>query len=293
MESIVGAHLSYYWTLWQSEWATDLIFPTAGDLRGISESLLRHAFMTGTSPRVLRYFDRPLTKVGEPYARSNDEVSSRVLDFQEGVRVRHWVDHNSVKIYTEANNLRAEMTMNQPSMFRVYRRAEGEPRSTPKRKLPLRKGVADTVLRAKVSQEINDRFMNQLATCSDEKPVRELFHSVCQRQKKHGRSVRALDLTGKDRALLQAISDPVFCVPGITNQALRQKLQHQAGYTDRTDKQLCAKVSRQLRLLRDHGLIRKMPRQLRYQLTPQGRQLTTALNALLAASTQQLMQAAA
>lgn len=293
MRPILGPHLSYYWTLWQSEWATDLVFPTPAHLGGITEPLLRHAFMSGTAPRVLRYFDRPLTKAGLPYANMDDEVTSRLLDFADGIRVRHWVDHNSVKVYNERNILRIETTVNQPGMFKVHRHTQGEPESAPKRRLPLRKGVADIVLRAQVSQEVNDRFMDQLATCSDETPVRDVIGAVCTPGKKHGRRFRALDVTGKDRALLQALADPAFAVSGIANKLLREKLCDQPGYTGRTQKQLCAKVSRQLRLLRDHGLIRKMPRQHKYQLTAKGRQLSTTLSALLAASTQQLIDAAA
>ncbi len=293
MKGILGPHLSYYWTLWQSEWATDLIFPTSRHLAGISDSLLRHAFMTGTATRVLRYLDRPITKAGLPYANTNNEVVGRVLDFGEGLRVRHWVDGNSVKAYNEGNNFRVEATINQPDMFKVHRRAQGETACTPKRRLPLRKGVADIALRAQVSQDINNRFMDQLATCTDEKPLREVFDVVSRPKRKDGRSVRALDIIGKDRALLQAISDPAFSISGITNKALREKLQGQPGHTHRTQKQLRAKVSRHLRLLRDHGLIKKMPRQLKYHITAQGRELTTALNASLTASTQQLMKAAA
>ena len=292
MKEILGPHLSYYWTLWQSEWATDLVFPTARHLEGISDSLLRHAFMTGTSTRVLRYLDRPMTKAGLPHANTHNEVTSRVLDFGEGVRVRHWVDSNSVKAYNEDNNFRIEMTMNQPGMFQVHRHAQGETACTPKRRLPLRKGVADIALRAQVSQEINNRFMDQLATCTHEKPLREVFDTVARAKRKEGRRVRALDLIGKDRPLLEAISDPAFNLSGITNKALREKLQGQPGYTHRSQKPLRAKVSRHLRLLRDHGLIRKMPRQLKYQMTAQGHELTTALNASLTASTQQLMKAA-
>ena len=249
--------------------------------------------MTGTSTRVLRYLDRPITKAGQPHANMNNEVTGRVLDFGDGVRVRHWVDHNSVKVYNEGNTLRVETTMNQPGMFQVHRRTQGEPESTPKRRLPLRKGVADIVLRAQVSQEINNRFMDQLAACSDETQARELFDAVCRPRQKDGRHVRALEPMGKDRALLEAISDPVFCISGITNKALRDLLSKHPGYTRKTDKQLSAKVSRHLRLLRDHGLIRKCPRQRKYQLSQKGRELTTTLNALLAASTQQLMEMAA
>jgi len=293
MKGILGPHLSYYWTLWQSEWATDLIFSSARDLNSITDSLLRHAFMTGTGTRVLRYLDRPMTKAGKPRANMSNEVTSRLLDFGDGMRVRHWVDGNSVKGYNELNNFRVETTMNQPGMFKVHRRAQGETSSTPKRRLPLRKGVADIALRAQVSQEINDRFMEQLAACTHERPLGELFDTVSRPKRKEGRRVRALDLIGKDRALLQAISDPAFSISGITNKALREKLQGLPGHNGRTEKQLRAKVSRHLRLLRDHGLIRKMPRQLKYQMTAQGRELTTALHASLAASTQQLMKDAA
>ncbi len=67
MKDILGPHLSYYWTLWQSEWATDLIFSSTRDLNALTESLMRHAFMTGTGTRVLRYLDRPMTKAGPPH----------------------------------------------------------------------------------------------------------------------------------------------------------------------------------------------------------------------------------
>jgi DNA-binding HxlR family transcriptional regulator len=45
--------------------------------------------------------------------------------------------------------------------------------------------------------------------------------------------------------------------------------------------------------LRDHGLIRKLPNRHRYQLTDRGRQLTTALNSMLATSIEQLLDMAA
>jgi hypothetical protein len=99
MKDILGPHFSYYWTLWQSEWATDLICTSPAKLAGIMDSLLRYAPMTGTSSSVLRSLDRPLTKSGIPHKRSTDEVMTRMTGFNDGVRLRHWVDKNSVKIY--------------------------------------------------------------------------------------------------------------------------------------------------------------------------------------------------
>ena len=51
----LGNRLSYYWTIWQSEWATDLICQDSTIAREQMDDLLRHALITGTSDRVLRY----------------------------------------------------------------------------------------------------------------------------------------------------------------------------------------------------------------------------------------------
>ena len=293
MRETLGPHLQYYWTMWQSEWATDLLLESPAALTSTMDALLRHALLTGTSTRVLRYLDRPVTLAGQPYRNLGNEVSTRVLEFQDGVRVRHWVDSNSVKVYNEQNVLRAEVTMNRPGMFQVYRHAEGEPAEAPKKRRPLRQGVADVPLRAQVSQEINNRFMDGLATFSDETPFREVLQEVTRRSTRKGRRIRGLDPTGKDREFLEALCDPVFSVSGITNASLRRRLSSTRWGAGRTNQQLSARISRHLRLLRDHGLIRKMPRRRRYHLTAKGTRFITALSAALGASTQELMELAA
>jgi hypothetical protein len=293
MGQTLGPHLSYYWTLWQSEWATDLVMDRPLRLSGTMEALLKHAWFTGTSTRVLRYMGRPIRRDGQPYGSCPNEVMSRVMAFHDGVRVRHWVDHNSVKVYNEQNVLRVETTMNNPYMFKVYRRAEGEASNATKKARPIRKGVADIPLRAQVSQEINNRYMDNLSTFSDSAKIRDLLKEPTRAKRRDGRRIRALEPTGKDRELLEAIAEPAFLLSGITNHELRKRLAKTAWGKGRTDKQLSARVSRHLRLLRDHGLIKKIPNRRRYQLTAKGQQLTTALGAILAASTQQLMDMAA
>ena len=293
MKEILGPHLSYYWTMWQSEWATDLIFSSPAALNPIMDSLLRYAHMTGTSTHVLRYLDRPLTTAGKPDARSRDQVLTRLKDFNDGIRLRHWVDKNSVKVYNQQNVLRVETTINSPGKFRVFRHKNGQSADDEKSRLPLRKGVVDIPLRAKVSQEVNDRFMNDLSTLKDQSPTKNFIDQITRHQIQKGRRFRALDPTGKDRELLQSISNPEFRISGLTNKMLRQSLSHAEFGNGITQKQLSAKISRHLRLLRVHGLIRKLPKQNRYQLTLKGVKLTNILNAFLAASTEQLIKMAA
>lgn len=293
MAQTLGPQLSYYWTLWQSEWATDYIFDQPATLEPLMDGFLRHALMTGTCERVLRYMGRPVDAHGQPHPMAQPEVITRANVWHEGVRIRHWVDQNSVKLYNEHNVLRAEMTMNNPAMFRVWRRTEGRTRSRPKTRQSLRKGIADIPLRAQVAHDVNHRFIEQMATVRGDTPLRDVFKVMTRPFTRQGRRVRALDITGKDREFLLALADPQYAVCGLTNKRLQETLRASPWAKGRTDKQLSARISRQLRLLREHGLIRKLPNQRKYLLTETGTTLTTALAALLAASTQQLMEKAA
>ncbi len=290
MAQTLGPGLSYYWTLWQSEWATDYVFDTPATLRPLMDDLLRHSLMTGTCDRVLRYMGRPVDPHGQPHPLAQPEVTTRANLWHDGARIRHWVDNNSVKLYNEHNVLRAEMTMNNPSMFRVWRRPEGQTLSVAKKRIPLRKGIADIPLRAQVSNDVNHRFMEQMATLRSDTPLRDLLKDITRSFTSQKRRIRALDITGKDRELLQAIADPQYAVCGITNKRLQETLRYSPWAKGYTDKQLSARICRHLRLLRDHGLIRKFPNQRKYLLSETGRTITTTLVALLAASTQQLIE---
>lgn len=293
MQKNLGPDYSYYWTLWQSEWAQDHIFSSPRALTSIGEMLIHHAFMTGTSSRILRYFDRPLTKAGLPFASMNKDITSRLMEFGDGIRVRHWVGGNSVKVYTEQNVLRTETTMNEPGNFRVWRRAQGASEESAKRLMPMRKSVADIPIRAEISQQINNRMNDTLAELNSDKRVTEVFVPLCKKRTRKGRSVRGLDPMGKDRELLRAICDPAFEVSGITNRAIREKLAASAGYAGKTQKQQSAKTSRLIRLLRDHSILCKFPKQNKYRLSVKGREITTMLNAILYASSKELIKTAA
>ena len=293
LRSTLGVPLNYTWTLWQSEWASDILFKDRRDLDPILDSMIRHAFIGAHPERLLRYFGRPVRKDGRPRRNFRDPLKTTILDLDEGCRIRHWLGRNSVKLYNERNVLRIETTVNNPGAFRVHRRKQGAGRDAPKQRLPLRKGIADTTLRARVCQEINDRFSEHVASTRSSQPFESVLAEFTRRRRRGGRSVRALDPTGKDLALLKAIADPRFAVGGFCNKDLRQLLAEEPRYAGKTKKQRSGMTTRALRLLRDHGVIRKLPRSWRYQVTVKGRSLVTNLQAALTASTEELTRIAA
>jgi hypothetical protein len=97
-----------------------------------------------------------------------------------------------------------------------------------------------------------------------------------------------------DLALLKAISRGEFATAGWRNRDLRPLLYPTTKSRSQVEeRRLSAKVSRLLRLLRAHGLIRKVQKSHRYRLTTKGQLLTAALFAARQASIKQLLAQAA
>jgi hypothetical protein len=99
-------------------------------------------------------------------------------------------------------------------------------------------------------------------------------------------------LSPEDAALLQAANNPRFELNGLRNRDLCQLLYPEEAKTDKERRSRSAKATRQLRLLRAHGLIKKVPKTHRYQVTRRGRITMTALLAARDASTDALTKSA-
>jgi len=292
LRAVTDDRFSYTWTLWQSEWAKDYIFHDPQILGQQMNQLLRHAFITGTGDRVLRYIGHPVRDNGQPHWAADPELMTRVTHWYNGARIRHWVNKNSLKLYNEQNVLRFEFTMNDPAKFRIYRTVEGSD-SDEKKLLPMRKGIADIPIRAQICSSRIKNFTEQVAALDENISVGEILSKVSKAVVSGGKRYRGLDVTGKDLALLQAIADPKFNVDAITNKHLQIELGNSKWANGLSGRSLSARIGRHLRLLREHGLIKKLPNQHRYILTAKGRLLTTALNQFLGANISDLAKLAA
>jgi hypothetical protein len=283
--------VGYYWSVYQSEWATDVVFAERAELRRLYPRLLGHAITSLGSPDVLRFLGRRAP------ARFDGEVLSDLRRREEGVRIKHWAGLNSIKAYDKAYTpqgsvLRVEMTMNCAADFRVYRPKEGEPNGK-RQWRSLRKGIADLHRRAQVSQQANERYLNALAAVDDSTRLEELLARLQQPVRANGRPMRALHPFGGDLPLLEAAGRAEFVVAGLRNQDLQRRLFAGPAGNVEERRRRSALVSRKLRLLRAHGLIRKLPRSHRYRLTDFGRQAITAILAARQSAVSDLTQRAA
>lgn len=288
----------YYWSLKQSEWASDVLFKKPAELQQRYDSWLRFAIANVSSADVLRFLGRKLTASGNVNGRYADEVLSDLGHRVDGVRIKHRAGENSIKMYDKAAGqvLRVETTINDPSDFKVFRAKETEPDGDKDWRV-LRAGVADVHRRAQVSQAANERYLERLATVDHDQPLAELLEPLGRRVREPGqggRKLRALSpLAGQDAALLEVIARPEFVVNGMRNRDIVVAIDGQMAADTGERRRRSAQVSRQLRLLRGHGLLKKVPKTHRYQVTDRGRLILTALQAARCASTQKLVAQAA
>jgi hypothetical protein len=276
--------VEYYWSAYQSEWATDVTFHRMTDLRRLFPLWLRHAILTFQSPDILKFLGKRLTASGELPGGVHAEVVTSVKRRQEGARIKHWYAKNSVKAYDKAytqmgSTLRAEMTMQDPEGFKVYRRPEGKP-AEPQRWYRLRKGVADLHRRAEICQKVNERYLNALAAVDTDTTLEELIAAIQRpvvRQQKRSRALQPF--SEPDVTLLQTISQGEFLIHGLRNADLQKALYALPAKGEQEARQRSAAMSRKLRLLRAHGLIHKIGATHRYQVTDLGREILPAIMA--------------
>ena len=261
---------SYYWTIRQSEVATDVMFDRAESLEGLYPDLCLHVMRRHNGPEVLRFFGKKAT------LRFNGEALTERQELTEGVRIRHRLAGNSIKMYDKAGSvLRIETTVNNPDQFQVLRKAQDAPDSALAWR-PMRKGIADTQRRVAVSLAANRRYLDALAVLGVPSPTHRVLDPVSRPVNKHGRRTRALrPIDPEEARLYAAVLHGEHLIHGFTNRNLQALLYSRPARGRLERRCRCSRVSRLLRLLRQHGLIRKVGRRRLYRVSRKGFQVMT------------------
>jgi hypothetical protein len=291
--------LKYFWTTEESEYATDVMFKSPKPLSEIYPALVRHAIISFSSADVMRFLGHRVAAHGKVRANFKGEVVSELKQRPEGIRVKHTLNGNSLKMYDKQGSvLRVETTINRTRDFRVYRERQTGPHGRAKEDGKkawriLRKGVVDLKRRAEVSHAANARYLTALSATSGKIPLFKWVDEVCKPVQREGRRVRALNpWSPHDAALLQAINRGEFKINGFRNRDLRALLfKNTAGPAEQ--KRRAAAMTRKLVLLRVHGLIKKLSGTHRYVLTEKGSTTITALLTARQANINELTKIAA
>ena len=253
----------YHWSFAQVEYAQDLVFKEVQAVHGIFEELAREALLVVKADDVARFLGRKVP------AQEQMQLDSHLGRRHAGLRLKHRLGPASVKLYNKPGGiLRMEGTTYDVSFFKHYRTVVHRDGTQESKVAPLRKGLYGLKDLTHLLSAVVERYSQWLAALS--KPSSGLINldklSRPARDTSQ-RSYRGFNLfLAADLQAIELILRGEFAACGLSVRRLRTHL------TDWTRNQL----SRLIKRMRLHGLLKKVAHSHNYYLTAFGRQVTLA-----------------
>jgi hypothetical protein len=255
---------TYHWSLMQVEYATDLIFHRQADLRPLYETLVHTAIHAVKPDHIATFLGRKLS------GNYRDELGNDFHTRIQGACLKHHMGPVALKLYDkQALVLRIETTVNDVSFFRHHRTVEHKDGTTETKLAPMQKTISSLAPLRELLVAANRRYLAFLSDLTDPSAgisqVEHLAKPIVQDE----RSYRGFNLfSSDDLALFVALARGEWQISGLRNATLRRVLAHRSG----------PHVSRLLKRLHAHGLIKKVGHTYKYYLTQAGQQVVlTAL----------------
>ena len=265
---------SYYWCIDQCEFATDINFKSREDLSLFYKTLVETAYFTFSSEDIYSFFGRNVSKI---HNFSKGEIVSDLRHRYQGYRIKFKINNNQIKMYDKGNNLRIEVTINNPKDFKVLKEKERiiEHKSIEKEKVwvPMGKSISNLYRYVEISKSITKRYIEALPDINiDEVPISEI-NKISSSIEVNDRKYTGFNILEKDTLKLFAIiSSGEYLINGFSNKLIREKY-----FSKEITKKDINKLTRLLSKLKAHGIIKKVARKNKYYLTTNGRKIINSI----------------
>jgi len=261
---VTSLNLSYRWSISQAEYATDIVFRFQDRLKAIFPPLMETLIQAVKPADIATFLGRKL----DP--RYQDEMGNRFNKRWLGTRLKHRMGPVSIKLYDKFNVvLRIETTVNDVSFFQQYRRVQHRDGTTSKKFAKMKRTIYSLPPLAETLQAVNLRYLKFISAIDTPQAGQDKLQRLTETVAQKNRRYKGFNLLAEeDASLFRLLLKGEFLIQGFSNRALRQHLSDKSS----------AQISRLLKRLRVHGLIRKVQKRHRYYLTQFGQQ--TAVLAL-------------
>jgi hypothetical protein len=238
-----GAGFWWELSMRQVEVSRTLVFDNPRRARSFFEALVQDNVGIGRPEEVSLVFARKVTK------RTREPFGTRVFTAGTDVRIEFRYKHSRVKQYLkDGRALRVESVINKPKDLDVPARLHNLPQLIAK------------------ARQVNQRLLmieRAGQSCAIGSALFERIHQPYHREGQRTGALRFGD--SRAMALAGALCCVLQAVTGFTNKTLRGLVAEHLGQDYNQ-----AKMSYDLRRLRLHGLIQRLPRSNTYQLTSEG-----------------------
>ncbi len=253
--------VQYHWSLDQAEYATDIVFRRQSDLQPLYAQLTRTAIHAVKPDNIATFLGKKL------HGNYQDEMGNRYNIRIEGTRIKHTMGPISIKLYDKFGLiLRIETTVNDVSFFKHYREVEHRDGSQEMKYAEMRKTIYSLPALRELLLAANRRYLEFLSAIEDDTAGTDKLNKISRAVEENGRSYRGFNFfDDDDQELFESLLRGEFNISGFQSRNLRYRLK---GKTS-------GQISRLLKRLRVHGLIKKIGKTYKYYLTSLGKQVIT------------------
>lgn len=253
--------MGYHWSIMQVEYATDIIFKRQKDLRLIYDNLTRTAIHSVKPENIATFLGKKLSPLYQ------DEMGNNFSTRIEGTCIKFRMGSTTIKMYDKHGIiLRIETTTNDVSFFKHYREVEHRDGTTSMKLTNMKKGLYSLGPLRNILFNANKRFLKFLSDIVDPSVGIKKLEKVSKTVVQNDRSFKGFNFFSEDDLnILQTIISGAFTINGFQNKDLRQNLKNHSS----------SQISRILKRLHTHGLIKKVANTYKYYLTRFGSQVIT------------------
>lgn len=253
---------TYHWSLMQVEYATDLAFRSAITLGPLYDQLVRESVISVKADQVASFLGRKITP------QLAQEIGSQFSTRIEGTCVKHRFGKASIKMYDKAGIvLRIETTANDVSFFRHHRKVEHRDQPATRELAPVKKSIYSLIDLRDILLGCNKRYLAHLSALDDFSAGRRALNRLTKPREVGGKTIKGINFFEPgDKALLEALQNPRVNIAGVRRGDLIPDLGMFSP----------GRLTRQLRRLRDIGVIKRVTGTYRYYLTKIGRAAAAA-----------------
>jgi len=254
--------LKYHWSIMQAEYATDVIFHRQSDLSRIYEVITRTAIHAVKPENVATFLGRKLT--GAYQDDIGNDFSTRI----EGTRIKHYMGPASIKMYDKFGLLlRIETTINNVSFFKHYRRVEQRNGASCSKLAPLKKSIYSLTPLREMLAACNQRYLDFISSIDDPEAGIRALNKISEPATDGRRSYKGINLFSReDLRLCEIIVRGQFTIYGFRSRDLLRL------FTGKSPSQ----ISRRIKRLRVHGILKRVAHTYKYYLTDLGRRVVVA-----------------
>jgi hypothetical protein len=260
---VADLKLTYYWSLMQVEYATDLVFKRRDPWQAFYPPLLETLTHAVKPADIATFLGRKLN--GNYQGEMGNRFNQRWL----GTRLKHQMGPLSIKLYDKFRFiLRIETTVNDVSFFQHHRQVHHRDGSTTMRWAPMKKTIHSLPALRELLSAANHRYLKFISSIATPQVGIEKLHKLAETKTENQHRHKGFNLfSEEDTGLFRTLLQGEFFVSGFTNKQLRS--QYLANKS-------ASQVTRLLKRLRVHGVIKKVSKCYKYYLTDFGRE-TAAL----------------